>query len=76
MFAVTPRMLWSSMGPPLVASAALAAVLYGINRAFAAPVLTIVVGGLAGAVVYFGLLQLIAADLLKRLRAMAFPRSA
>ncbi|MGH2896802.1 MAG: lipopolysaccharide biosynthesis protein [Solirubrobacteraceae bacterium] len=76
MFAVTPRMLWSSMGPPLVASAALAAVLYGINRAFGTPEVAIVVGAAAGAVVYFGLLHLIAADLLRRLRAMAFPRSA
>jgi O-antigen/teichoic acid export membrane protein len=76
MFSVTPRMLWSSMGPPLVAAAALAAVLYLINRAFSAPGVTIIVGGAAGAVVYFGLLHLMAADLLQRLRAMAFPRSA
>lgn len=76
MFAVSPRMLWSSMGPPVVASAALAAVLYGVNRAFGTPEVAIIVGGAAGAVVYFGLLHLIAADLLQRLRAMAFPRSA
>ena len=76
MFSVTPRMLWSSMGPPLVAAAALAVVLYLINRAFATPGVTIIVGGAAGALVYFGLLHLLAADLLRRLRAMAFPRSA
>ena len=76
MFSVTPRMLWSAMGPPLVAAAALAVVLYLINRAFTTPGVTIIVGGAAGAVVYFGLLHLLAADLLRRLRAMAFPRSA
>jgi O-antigen/teichoic acid export membrane protein len=65
-----------AIGPPLLASAAMGAVLLAIRGALSEPWLTVIAGGVAGAVVYFGLLHLLARDMLPALRDMAFPRRA
>ena len=65
-----------AIGPPLLASAVMSAVLLAIRGALSEPWLIVIAGGVAGAVVYFGLLHLLARDMLPALRDMAFPRRA
>lgn len=65
-----------AVGPPLLASAATSGVLLAIRGALSNPWLTVIAGGVAGALVYFGLLHLLARDMLPALREMAFPRRA
>jgi O-antigen/teichoic acid export membrane protein len=76
MFSISALRLVRAVGPPIVASAVLTVVLFGIDRAVSDPWPTVLIGGVAGTVVYFGVLHLLARDMLPRLRAMAFPRSA
>jgi O-antigen/teichoic acid export membrane protein len=64
-----------AVGPPILASAVLAAVLYGIDHALAGPWLIVVVGGAAGSVTYLALIHVLARDTLPRLRNVAFPQS-
>jgi TRAP-type uncharacterized transport system fused permease subunit len=66
----------AAIGPQLLASAVMSAVLLAIRGALSSPWLTVIAGGVAGAIVYFGLLHLLARDLLPALREMAFPRRA
>lgn len=75
MFTVTLPRLLAAVGPPILAAGALAILLVGVHHAISAPWAAIVIGGAAGFVVYFGVLHLIAGDILPRLRAMAFPES-
>jgi O-antigen/teichoic acid export membrane protein len=63
-----------AVGPPLLAAAATSGVLLAIRGALSNPWLTVIAGGVAGALVYFGLLHLLARDMLPALREMAFPR--
>jgi PST family polysaccharide transporter len=65
-----------AVGPPLLAAAATSGVLLAIREALSNPWLTVIAGGVAGALVYFGLLHLLARDMLPALREMAFPRRA
>jgi len=65
-----------SLGPPLVASAALALVLFGVSAAISAPWSAVIAGGAVALPVYAGVLQLASPTLLPRLRAMAFPTRA
>ena len=76
MFAISPLRLFVAIGPPLAASAVLSVVLLGIHQAISDPWPEIILGGLVGGVVYLAVLHLLARDMLPRLRAMAFPRSA
>jgi O-antigen/teichoic acid export membrane protein len=62
-----PRLL--SVGvAPLAATAAMSAVLLGVNALFDSAVLTVLVGGVAGGAVYVGLLGLLAGDAARDLR--------
>jgi len=76
MLSLTMGGVLRAIGPPLLASAVVAAALFAINRAITAPVLALGVGGVAGALLYLGLVRLLMPDLLPHLRSMAFPRSA
>jgi O-antigen/teichoic acid export membrane protein len=60
---VSLRRVIAALAPPLVASIALAAVFFGIDRA------------IAGGCVYLGLIYFLMPDLLPRLRSMMFNRS-
>jgi O-antigen/teichoic acid export membrane protein len=73
MFGLSTRAVLASMAPALVASAPLAVVLIGVHRAIASPWPAIMAGGLAGTVVYLGVLHLMAPEMLPRLRRLAFP---
>jgi hypothetical protein len=53
---------------PLAATAAMSAVLLGVNALFDSAVLTVLVGGVAGGAVYVGLLGLLAGDAARDLR--------
>lgn len=61
------RALW----PPLCASSGLAVALLVVNGVITAPWPAVITGGLVGAVVYLGLLHLLAPDMLPRLRQLA-----
>jgi O-antigen/teichoic acid export membrane protein len=76
MFGISLRDLVKAVFPPVAASGALAVCLLLIHAAISSPWPTIVVAGVAGAVVYLGLIHLLAPDMLPRLFVMAFPRSA
>jgi PST family polysaccharide transporter len=76
MFALSLYKILGAIGPPLLAAFTLAITLIEIHRVFSSRWLTILVGGSVGAVVYFGVLHLLARDMLPRLRRTAFPRSA
>ncbi len=65
-----------AIGPPVLASATLALVLFGVDRAISAPWPTIVVGLTLGAIAYVGVLAIVARDTLAHLHAVAFPRPA
>jgi PST family polysaccharide transporter len=65
-----------AIAPPLVAAAVMSIVLLAIRWALSGPWLILAAGGVAGAFVYFGLLHLLARDMLPALREMAFPRTA
>ncbi|HUA45083.1 MAG TPA: lipopolysaccharide biosynthesis protein [Solirubrobacteraceae bacterium] len=73
MFRLTTRSVIVSIGPPLLASAGLAAALFGVHEAISAPWPAVILGGAVGLPVYAGLLHLLSPSLLPRLRAMAFP---
>jgi PST family polysaccharide transporter len=67
---------WSSvrlLGPPLLASAAMAAVLVPIDHLIGSPVVALLVGIPAGAAVYLAVLTLVAREHLRRLVRIAFP---
>ncbi|HWD11541.1 MAG TPA: lipopolysaccharide biosynthesis protein [Solirubrobacteraceae bacterium] len=68
--------LWASVReliPPVLAAAAMAAALLGVNTWISTPVIALLVGVPLGAVVYLGVLWLLAAEQLRTLRRMAFP---
>jgi lipopolysaccharide exporter len=73
LFAITPGRVLRAVGPPVIASAALAVVLVVINRAVSPAWPALLAGGASSIVVYLGLLHLLARDMLPRLRALAFP---
>jgi O-antigen/teichoic acid export membrane protein len=62
--------------PPLLASAALAAVLLGIDQLVSASIPTIAIGAIAGGLVYLAVLHLFARDLLPGIYRMVFARGA
>ena len=62
-----PRLL-SVGAAPLAATAAMSAVLLGVNALLDSAVLTVLVGGVAGGAVYVGLLGLLAGDAVRDLR--------
>jgi hypothetical protein len=62
--------------PPVLASAGLAIVLVVVQHAISAPWPAIIAGAGGGAVLYIGLLILLAPDTLSRLKTMAIPRPA
>jgi PST family polysaccharide transporter len=71
--------LWESARTllvPLAGSAVMAAVLIPVEQLIEPPLPALIVGVVAGAAVYLGMLWLLARDQLLRLRAMAFPQSA
>lgn len=66
----------ATIAPTAVAVAGMVAVLLLINTVLGAPLPTLIVGALAGVIVYVGLLLLVSRDALERLLVMAFPRAA
>lgn len=62
--------------PAAVAAAVMTAAIVPIERFVAAPLPALLLGGIAGAAVYLGMLMLVARDDLVRLRDMAVPRLA
>lgn len=62
--------------PTLVGTAGMVAAMKLVDSVVSGSVATLVVGGLAGASVYVGLLVLVSRDSLERLVVMAFPRTA
>jgi O-antigen/teichoic acid export membrane protein len=62
--------------PPLLASAVLAAVLLGIDHVVSTSIPTIVLGALAGSLVYLAVLHVLARDLLPGIYRMVFVRGA
>jgi O-antigen/teichoic acid export membrane protein len=64
---VGPHRLLGAIWPPLVASAAMAGVLFVLERAITPPWPTLVASGVAGAAVYLGMLWLLARDALRDL---------
>jgi PST family polysaccharide transporter len=74
MLGISAGGIMRSIGPPLVASAVLAGVLLGVRAVLSGPWPTVIAGGIVGAVVYLGVLHLVAPDLLPSLRQLAFPR--
>lgn len=76
MFRLRTRAVVVSIGPPVLASAGLALVLWGVHHAISAPWPAVVVGGAVTLPVYAGLLHLVSPALLPRLHATAFPARA
>jgi O-antigen/teichoic acid export membrane protein len=69
---------WASVRvviPPLLASAAMAGVLIGMQQLISTPVVQLIVGVPLGAAIYFTVLWPMTRNELIALRAMAFPRS-
>jgi len=73
---VTTRRVLGAIAPPIAASAGLAVALLIVSELVSSPWPTILVGLGVGAVVYVGLLALVARDTLRHLHAVAFPKPA
>jgi len=73
LFGLTVGLVLNAIRPATLASAGLAAVLLGLRLVVTEPWAALTVGGIVGVAVYFGLLLLLAPDVVKRLRTMAFP---
>lgn len=68
---VTPWRAFRAMWVPAVAAVGMGAVLYPIEQAISSPWLALLAGGSAGAIVYGGLVWLLARDVVEQLREMA-----
>jgi PST family polysaccharide transporter len=73
MFGLTLRSVLAAIRPAVLASAGLAIVLLVVQRTISAPWPAIIAGASGGALVYIGLLILLAPDSVRRLRTMAVP---
>jgi hypothetical protein len=71
---LTLRPVLAAIGPPVLASGALAAVLFAIQRQIADAWLAIAIGGVAGGLLYLGLMRVLMPGFFSQLRRMAFPR--
>jgi O-antigen/teichoic acid export membrane protein len=72
LFGLTVGSVLNAIRPAILASAGLAAVLLVLRHVLAAPWAAVATGGIVGAAVYLGLLLLLAPDVVKRLRTIAF----
>ena len=70
---LTLRPVLIAIAPPLLASVALAALLFGIAQEVTNPWLAIIVGGICGGALYLGLVHRLMPSLFAQLRRMAFP---
>ena len=75
LFRLRFRAVVEALRPALVGGTGLALVLLVIERAISRPWPAVLAGACAGAVVYLGLILLLAPDTLKMLKATAFPRT-
>jgi PST family polysaccharide transporter len=72
LFGLTVRSVLNELRPAVLASAGLVPVLLGLRYVVAAPWATVVTGGVVGSAIYLGLLLLLAPDVVKRFRTIAF----
>jgi polysaccharide transporter, PST family len=72
LFGLAVGRVLDAIRPAIFASAGLAVVLLGLRHFVAEPWAVLIAGGVVGVAVYFGLLRLVAPDVVKLLRTMAF----
>lgn len=73
---LSPWKILGAVGPAFVCGAVMAAVMFPLQLVISAPLLALVVVGLAGALAYAGMTFLVARDDVMRLRDMALPKLA